>query len=205
VEKPRVFHFRIEPLPAGKDDPGHDIHVQGELRFNMTEHGIKRPSVLVVKVADEVRVWFDLTLRRVPDAGVEALVRPLRVEEEFAPKEPGAAPSKLSATEYLWTAGAKQLWVRHLEPMWEKQDANGLVAVDPRTGQSKPASELVRQAMQQFAKSGITGKTWTTTVDEEKGRRTLRITFAEQVPARLPAWALDPGSWANGPTPAVPR
>jgi polyisoprenoid-binding protein YceI len=205
VEKARVFHFRIDPIPAAKADAGHELRLQGEVRFNINDHGIKRPSVLIVKMADEVRVWFDLTLRPVPDSGVDAVARTLKVEEEFVPSAHDAAPTKVSGTELCWTSGARQLWVRRLEPVWFEQDAQGLVSIDPRSGGTKPAGELARRAMEQMAKPGITGTTWTTTVDEDKGRRTLRLTFADQVSARLPAWALDPRSWANGPTPAAAR
>jgi hypothetical protein len=80
-------------------------------------------------------------------------------------------------------------------------DAHGLVAVDPRTGQTQPPPDLLRQAWDSLSKPGDPGTTWTTTVDEAAGRRTLRVTLGEEAEGRLPMWALDPRSWSNGPEP----
>jgi polyisoprenoid-binding protein YceI len=202
VEKARVVKFHIDPVPPAKDNSGRDLRVQGEVRFKMTDHGIERPGVLIAKVADEVRVWLDLRLRPVADAGVDALVRAVSVEEDFVPNEPGATPRKRSATEYAWTSGSRLLWERHLDPAWALEDAKGLFSVDPRTGNMQPATGLLESVMKQLSKPGLTGTTWSATVDEAGGRRTLRLSFGDEIAARLPAWALDPRSWCNGPAPA---
>lgn len=204
IEKARVLRFHVEPV-AAHDGASHDLRVLGELRFNMTDHGIERPGILIAKVADEVRVWLDLRLHPVADVGVESRVRTLHVEEEFTPMVPEAAARKFSGTEYLWTSGATLVWDRRADPSWILGDAHGVALVDPRTGAAKPANELFQRAMEELSKSEHADPTWTSSVEESHGRRTLRITFAEETSARMPTWALDPAAWTNGPTRSAPH
>jgi hypothetical protein len=194
-----VVKFHVDPIPHAKDDPQQALRVQGEVRFKMTDHGIERPAILFAKVSDEVRVWLDLTLRPISDGGAPALVRTLQVEEEFTRKTPGAAPTKSTTTELCWTIGSQRLWDRGPQPVWALKDEHDLVAFDPRTGRIDPPLEIMQRALDEFAKSGLEGTTWTTSVDEVDGRRTLRIKFGEEQPATVPKWALDPKSWSKGP------
>jgi len=205
VEKPHLVKFHIDPVAPAKGEPEHMLRVLGELRLDMTEHGVKPPGVLITKVSDELRIWLDLRLRPMPDAGVDALVRTLKVEEEFTPSAPGAALQKQSSTELAWSSGTSRLWERRTDPLWVLGNADGLVSIDPRSGHAQAAAELLQQAMQQLAQPSISGTTWSSSADEASGHRTLRITFADEVPARLPTWALDPKSWSNGPAPAAAR
>jgi polyisoprenoid-binding protein YceI len=196
VEKSRVVHFRLVPF-AAKENTGGALRVQGETRFNMTDHGIERPGILIAKVADEVRVWFDLTLRPVVDEGVEARVRTLHVEEQLAPLGGGAVVAEPARDETFWTSGSKRIWTHG--PTWVMKDDKAVASVDPRTGRSQPAAQIALRVMEQLEKSPAPGTTWSTSAEEERGVRTLRITFGEETPARIPSWALDPSSWSNGP------
>jgi polyisoprenoid-binding protein YceI len=197
VEKARVVHFRFEPLPT--PDGRITLHARGEVRFNMSEHGIKRPSILISKVGDEVRVWFDLTLRPMADEGVEATVRTLQIEEELVPNAKGSVARKRSDTESVWTAGDRRLWTRKLEPVWVEEDGHGVSTIDPRTGTSQASDALSKGLMDRLSQPIEAGSTWSASADEPDGRRTLRVTFGAQVPARAPAWAFDRHAWANGP------
>jgi polyisoprenoid-binding protein YceI len=203
IEKSRVVHFNIEPLATPEGRSGHTLHVRGETRFDMSDHGVERPGILIAKVADEVRVWFDLTLVPVPDAGVDASARTLQVEEDFVPSAKDGAARKVSDVEYVWTSGDKRLWARRLAPVWIEADKSSLSTIDPATGLAQPMSEVGRQLMDRLSKPIEVGAVWSATVDEPGGKRTLRITFGEQVPARAPTWIFDPRSWANGPPPAA--
>jgi polyisoprenoid-binding protein YceI len=202
VEKPRVVKFHVDPLADAPGEPAHRIHVQGETRFKMTDHGIEQPGILFAKVRDEVHVWLDLTLRPVADMGTEALVRTMQIEEEFVPRAPGGKSGNFSGTEHVWTVGSTRLWERSGAPEWCLKDEKGMAALDPCTGRTQAPTEFMKRLFDQLANDVPPGMTWTTSVDEALGRRTLRVTFAEESPARLPAWALDPHSWSNGPTPA---
>jgi polyisoprenoid-binding protein YceI len=205
VEKPRVVRFHVDPVPPAPGEPAGELRVLGEARLCLTEHGIERPGVLFAKVDDAVRVWFDLRLRPVADPGVDAFVRTLRVDQEFLPLAPGNAPERTSGTDLLWRTDSSVLWERGLDRVWILEDAHGLASVDPRTGSSRPVGEPWGRALEQLSQPGITGTTRTTTFDEDGGRRTLRVRIDEEAPSRLPTWALDPPSWANGPARSAPR
>ena len=97
------------------------------------------------------------------------------------------------------------MWTRRLERAWVVQDENGIATIDPGTGVSQATSELQRRLIARLAEPIGAGAAWSTSVDEPGGKRTLRVTFGDPVPARAPAWAFEPRAWANGPPPAPVR
>lgn len=97
VDRSRSFPAAIERLDGGR------LRVRGELRFLQTEHGIEPHSTLgLVKVHDEVEVWFDLTLAPPPAAAREGSLRPVRARAET--RVAGADPVQEEFAWRMWSA-----------------------------------------------------------------------------------------------------
>ncbi len=76
IEKSRTLTATITSTPNG------ELHVEGRVRFPMTDHGITPHSVMgMVKVGDEVEAWFDLYLTPVEGTTQNFHSIPLQVEE----------------------------------------------------------------------------------------------------------------------------
>lgn len=135
VEKERVAAARIEPLPEG-------FRAVGEIRFKMSEHGIKPPRVLLVKTADEVRVWFDLAFRRVPAEDLSAVVRSIETRERAEMGE-GSEGGKRETTR-LWSAGDRLLWER--PGGWWVGSPDGVVAFLPGSAAGVPPPATAEDA-----------------------------------------------------------
>lgn len=193
VEKPRTVAFKIEPLAPEQGGPAGALHVLGEARFKMTDHGLERPGVLFVKVADEVRVWLDLLLVPVKDPLLDALARPVEVVETFTPRGGKAAAWTKRGEEVFWRSGATRLWERRLAPDWILDGALGGRRLDPRTAAIVAPDEAWLEVLYATSK----GPAWTTTIQEADGERTLSFTFGAETAARLPAWALAPETWLS--------
>lgn len=136
VARARSFTTRLELLPAGR------LAVRGELRFLQTDHGIEPHSTFgVVKVHDEVEVWFDLRLEPVAATLREGSARAVRVEE--ITRIPGSAPQSATADWRLWTAPEGALLDGGAE-WWLAQGAAG-ARLDPRAGVSLAAAPDAEQ------------------------------------------------------------
>lgn len=134
VERPRAFPVSFERLAAGA------LRVRGDVRFLQTEHGIEPHSTFgLVKVHDEVKVWFDLTLQPVQGASRTGSLHALSLSETVRiPGEPErAAQTKAS----LWTAGPDALIAAADE--WWLGAAGGATRIDPRAGRALAAGPAV--------------------------------------------------------------
>lgn len=138
VERARAFPVQIERLPGGR------LAARGELRFLQTDHGIEPHSTLgLVKVHDEVRVWFDLQLQPVAAAERPGRMNAVRCTETV--RIPGAPPATASAAWQLWSAGDAALLIGSGE--WWLADAAGAgLRVDARRGRQLAAGAAVETA-----------------------------------------------------------
>lgn len=132
IEQPRLFPVTLERLADGA------LRVQGELKFLHTDHGIQPHSTFgLVKVHDEVNVWFDLTLQPVAGAPRSGTVAALSVKETV--RIPGEPEKATESAWSLWSAGAEALLTSPGE--WWLAGASGAVLrLDPRAG--APAAVL---------------------------------------------------------------
>lgn len=203
VEKTRVVHFHSTPVDANAALGERELHVQGEVRFPMTEHGIERPGILFAKVADEVRVWMDLRLRPVTSPRVDASVRTLHVEETFVPKDAPSSVQSKKTDERFWHNDSASLWERGPGDSWALSGDHAAVELDPRSGARTPAAEWMTHALTRFAQDDATP--WTTSVDEPGGRRTWTVTLDAPTNSSLPSWVLAPATWRNDPEPPAPK
>jgi len=132
VEQPRVFPVTLERLAEGS------LRVQGELKFLQTDHGIEPHSTFgLVKVHDEVKVWFDLTLRPVAGAPRSGTVAALSVKETV--RIPGEAEKATESAWSLWSADTEALLVSPGE-WWLAGVSGAALRLDPRAG--TPAAVL---------------------------------------------------------------
>lgn len=119
-EQSKVVHFRTEPTSDGA------LRVLGEAHVKLSEHDLKPPSVLFVTVGDDVRVWLDLTLVRVPDAIVDAVAHDVVVATQVTVVNPtrdsqsSAKPSTAVAAGNRETRG--RLLVTPEALLWERAD-----------------------------------------------------------------------------------
>ncbi|MGH7150594.1 MAG: YceI family protein, partial [Planctomycetota bacterium] len=137
VEKERVVAARIEPREGG-------FRAVGEVRFKMSEHGIKPPRILLIKTADEVRVWFDLAFRRVRAEDLPATVRGVEVRERTETADGGGEESVRQTR--LWSRDGRLLWER--EGTWIVGSSQAVVGLLPaqaaRLSLPAPAEESFR-------------------------------------------------------------
>ena len=103
VARERLAWARIEPRADG-------FRAVGEVRFQMSEHGIKPPRKLILKTGDEVRVWFDLAFRKVPSRERPADVRTIGIREVVEGRD--GKKKERARTSRLWTCGDRLLWER---------------------------------------------------------------------------------------------
>ncbi len=138
VERVRTFPVQIERLPGGR------LTARGELRFLQTDHGIEPHSTLgLVKVHDEVRVWFDLQLRPVTAAMRPGRTSAVRCTETV--RIPGAPPATTSAAWQLWSSGDAALLIGSGE-WWLSGAAGDGQRLDPRRGRQLASGAAVEAA-----------------------------------------------------------
>lgn len=125
VARSRTFPARIERQADGR------LAVRGALRFLQTDHGIEPHSTFgVVKVHDEVEVWFDLMLDPVAATSREGVARVIRAEETT--RIPGSEPQVAAADWKLWTTPDAALLDGGGE--WWLASSAGAARLDPRAG-----------------------------------------------------------------------
>ncbi|MFQ5749222.1 MAG: YceI family protein [Planctomycetota bacterium] len=110
-----VSRMRTFPIQVTQEFDG-GVRVRGEVRFNITDHGMVPPVLAVIKTDDEVRVWFDAVFRTVQAPLVDCQFRPLHVEETL--KATGKDPVTAQHFESLWTTKNSLLWERAAESFW---------------------------------------------------------------------------------------
>lgn len=134
VDRARTFPAMLELLPNGR------LGVKGSVRFLQTEHGIEPHSTFgVVKVHDEVEVWFDLVLAPQAAALHEGTVRSVKITE--LTRIPGADEQRADRAGLLWLSGNAALLDTGDE--WWLAQAQVATRMDPRAGLAlPPAPEL---------------------------------------------------------------
>jgi len=141
VERARVFPIQIERQARGR------LAIRGSLRFLQTEHGIKPHSTFgLVKVHDEVEIWFDLKLDPVASPTREGETRAVQVVENT--QIPGSETKTEQSTWRLWSSNDGALIEGGSEWWWALGDAGA--RMDPRAGLRLPAA---RDAEEDFAEA----------------------------------------------------
>lgn len=138
VERPRAFPVTLERLSSG------GLQVRGDLRFLQTEHGIEPHSTFgLVKVHDEVKVWFDLTLQPVKSPSRSGSRAAVIVSEMV--RIPGEPERLGKAQASLWTTDAEALLISPSE--WWLAGATGSpLRMDPRAGAARAEAPAVETA-----------------------------------------------------------
>jgi polyisoprenoid-binding protein YceI len=135
VETKKEFHFKVEPAEGGT------LHVVGDAKLKLSEHDVKPPRVLFLKVKDDLRVWFDLRLAKVPAKLVRAKVRTLGFDEVGLRMKPGAARG--SAETYdngnLWITDGGSVWERPAANKWLLDVLGRVEILDPGRAETRPA------------------------------------------------------------------
>jgi polyisoprenoid-binding protein YceI len=141
VERERTCSLKLAPIAAAgngaphKDASRGPLHATGDVRFRMSEHRIEPPSVLVVTVDDEVRVWFDLRLEPVAATPVAARAASIDVATHTEPL--GGAASDQASHEQVFATSTAALWERDARGHWLVAGASpGLV--DARAARRMP-------------------------------------------------------------------
>ncbi|HET6203146.1 MAG TPA: YceI family protein [Planctomycetota bacterium] len=189
VERARTISARIEPRPEG-------FRAVGEVRFPMSEHGIKPPRVLLIKTADEVRVWFDLAFRRVPAPERPSTVRRVEVREWTGTLT--GDPEERVWTTRLWSCGDRLLWERAAPPIWIVGSEGAVLGVSVRDAlrlapasamegvlagaESRPGGPLLRSESRPFLRSPGGGPA----SREDLGRRIRRAVEPGEVSVLRP-------------------
>lgn len=144
VERPRNFRADVERRAGGA------LRVRGGLKFLQTEHGIEPHSTLgLVRVHDEVSIWWDLNLQPVASPRVAAAAQDLEWFERVI--VPDAAPAEEHGQGRLWTAESGALF--ELGPQWLLGPAHGAaLPLEPRSGRAlaaPPSAEAVLRETQE--------------------------------------------------------
>jgi polyisoprenoid-binding protein YceI len=138
MTQPRVFPVTLERVAGG------GLHVRGELHFLQTDHGIEPHSTFgLVKVHDEVKVWFDLSLEPVAGASRTGSSAALSLSEVV--HIPGEAERSSQSQATLWTAGTDALVVSS-GGWWLAGKAGTALHLDPRAGRALAAAVPVEAA-----------------------------------------------------------
>ena len=174
VETTKVFDFKVEPAESGT------MHVTGDAKLSLKEHDVKPPRVLFIKVKDEVRVWFDLRLAKVPEKSIEAKLCIVDVEfrELKGPGDFGKLPEGgVKIQERIWTTPSGSLWEMADPRRWVMDSVHGTDLFDVRSGmkveergvegppvqsletlEPTPGTKIVRSGGREWIKAeGLTG------------------------------------------------
>lgn len=125
VERSRVFPVTIRSGAGGR------LAIQGTLRFLQTDHGITPHSTFgLVKVHDEVEVWFDLELAPLASQVRDGACRAIQCEQLI--RIPGADPQAASIVWRAW--GADNALLLEAGEEWLLAAERETLRVEPRAG-----------------------------------------------------------------------